>query len=66
MSRGQIGTVDGRVFRIVEKPTHTVIYKTYGKGPFYENVAWNSRHDTLKLGSVFARALVAAQMQAGA
>lgn len=52
-------TLNGGVYRVVKKPTHTVIYRRHGSGPFSESITWDSRRDPLKLGSVPARVLAA-------
>ena len=64
MSSGVIVVLDGGVYRVVEKPTHTVIYKRYGSGPFRDSIVWNSRSGLLKVGSIFARVLAAAAREA--
>ena len=45
--------IEGDHYRVVEKPTHTVVYKRYGKGPFREAMIWNSRAEK---GSHYYRA----------
>jgi hypothetical protein len=54
-------TVDEGVYRVVEKPTHTVIYRRYGRGPYRDVLVWSSRNRLLKVGTIFARVLVAAK-----
>lgn len=53
-------TLDGAVYRVVEKPGHTTIYKRYGPGPFTDKQVWSSRRHGLKVGSTYARVLAAA------
>jgi hypothetical protein len=52
--------LDGVVFRVVEKPGYTIIYRRRGTGPFTDSPVWSSRKDKLKVGSTYARVLAVA------
>lgn len=58
----KVVTVDGKVFRVDEKPTHIVIYRCYGTGPYRDHLAWDSRKSRLKFNSVYSRALAQAAL----
>ena len=55
--------LDGFTWKIVEKPTHTAIYKTYFHNGFGRSVmVWNSKkRPTPRIGSTLARVLAAAR-----
>ena len=62
MTAGVRVELDGSHYRVVEKSSHTVIYKRYGPGPFRECMVWGDvrRRRIPKIGSVMGRVLAAA------